>query len=126
MTTRSVSRLRAACLAALTASSVMPTSGCSSTQGTLRMSGDGVDPASVAPERREDYALFAQRCSKCHSLSRALDNGHVEDRFWERYVDRMRHQPGSGIAPEDVPGILRFLHYYSEAQAQSASPREAK
>lgn len=130
MTPRSLTRLPSACLVVLAASSpvfLVAPSGCSSTQGTLRMSGDGVDPSSVAPERREDYALFAQRCSKCHSLSRALDNGPASDRFWERYVDRMRHQPGSGIAPEDVPGILRFLHYYSEAQASPpAAPREAK
>jgi mono/diheme cytochrome c family protein len=86
---------------------------CTKTTPGLRPLGDGLDPSSVPSEHRADYALFAQRCSKCHSLSRALDNGHTDDRFWELYVDRMRHQPGSGIAPEDVPAILRFLHFYS-------------
>jgi hypothetical protein len=101
---------------------------CTTANRGFRMSGDGIDPSSIAPEHRDDYALYAQRCSKCHSLSRSLDNGHIEDRFWEVYVDRMRHQPGSGIAPEDVPVILRFLHYYSEANAREGAgpPKEPR
>lgn len=94
--------------------------------GVPKSSGDALDPSTVPEERREDYALFAQRCSKCHSLSRALDNGHVEDRFWERYVDRMRRQPGSGISPAEVPSILRFLHFWSQAQARAAATPTSK
>ena len=62
---------------------------------------------------RADYAVFAQRCSKCHSLSRPLNSGIVDDDYWAMYVARMRRQPGSGISPEDAKEILRFLHYYS-------------
>lgn len=90
---------------------------CLTTSPRLRPLGDGLDVRSLPEENRADYELFAQRCSKCHSLSRALDNGHIEDRFWEFYVERMRHQPGSGIAPEEVPQILRFLHFYSREGA---------
>ena len=86
---------------------------CVTTSPRVRTSGEGLDVNSLPEEQRADYRLFAQRCSKCHSLARVLDNGHIEDRFWERYVDRMRHQPSSGIAPAEVPAILRFLHYYS-------------
>lgn len=86
---------------------------CSSNPRGLRASGDGLDPRTVPEQYRVDYELFAQRCSKCHSLARALDNDHVDARFWDRYVDRMRHQPGSGIAPEDVEPILHFLYFYS-------------
>ena len=91
----------------------------------LRASGDGLDVRSLPEDNRADYELFAQRCSKCHSLARVLDNGHIEDRFWEHYVDRMRHQPASGIAPEEVPSILRFLHFYSRelASAETKEPR---
>jgi hypothetical protein len=70
----------------------------------------------VPPELRADYEVFATRCSKCHSLSRPLDSGIVGDEYWVRYVERMRLQPASGIAPEDVPAILRYLHYYSNAK----------
>lgn len=78
--------------------------------------GEGLDPASVPPELRGDYQLFAHRCSRCHSLARPL-MAHVDDpAHWAAYVERMRRQPASGIAPEDVPGILRFLTWYSASR----------
>ena len=79
-------------------------------------SSDEVDVGQVPMELHDDYALFAQRCSKCHSLARPLTSGIDDDEYWKRYVERMRRQPGSGISPEDEPPILRFLHYYSEQQ----------
>jgi hypothetical protein len=75
--------------------------------------GDGLDPAQLPVDTRDDYAVFARRCSKCHSLARALYSAIDRDSLWEAYVDRMRRQPGSGIAPRDVAPILRFLHYYT-------------
>jgi hypothetical protein len=77
--------------------------------------GEGVDVSSYSAPLREDYSLFAQRCSKCHALSRALANGDRDDAFWQNYVRRMRRQPGSGISPEDEVAILRFLHAYTES-----------
>ena len=65
---------------------------------------------------RPDYALFARRCSKCHSLARPLGSGITDDAVWIAYVDKMRRQPGSGISPQDAAPILRFLHYYSSEQ----------
>jgi hypothetical protein len=74
---------------------------------------EGLDPATMPVEVRDDYALFAQRCSKCHSLARPLTSGIDDDRYWVYYVARMRRQPASGISEEDTVGILRFLHYFS-------------
>ena len=37
----------------------------------------------------------------------------TSDEQWINYVNRMRRQPGSAIAPEDTAPILRFLHWYS-------------
>lgn len=68
----------------------------------------------MTPEVQADYVLFANRCSKCHSLARAFNQGDRDDMFWSHYVTRMRLQPGSGIAPEEEVPIVRFLHYYSE------------
>lgn len=77
---------------------------------------DEVDVSKLPPDLRDDYALFAQRCSKCHPLARPLTSGIDDDDYWKAYVERMRRQPGSGISPADEPAILRFLHYYSEQQ----------
>ncbi len=65
------------------------------------------------PEARDDYRVFAARCSKCHSLARPLNSGIDDDDHWKRYVARMRRQPGSGMSEADTVAILRFLHLYS-------------
>jgi hypothetical protein len=80
---------------------------------TPTLKGDGLDASTLPPEVRDDYQVFAQRCSKCHALSRALDSGIDDDAFWRRYVERMRHQPASGITLDDQAKILSFLHHYS-------------
>jgi hypothetical protein len=75
---------------------------------------EGLDPATLPEGIRPDYAVFAQRCSKCHSLARPLSSGIDDDDYWAMYVARMRRQPASGISKEDTVVILRFLHYFSE------------
>src|SRR4051812_19330410 len=77
---------------------------------------EGLDPQRMPEDVRVDYALFAQRCSKCHSLSRPLQSGITSDTYWADYVERMRLQPGSGISIDDTVGILRFLHFFSTGQ----------
>ena len=94
--------------ALLAALLVPPLGGCSASRTT-----EGVRVSEIPPELHDEYELFAQRCSKCHGLSRPLNAGDKTDEFWQRYVTRMRRQPGSGIAIEDEPPILRFLHFYS-------------
>jgi hypothetical protein len=84
---------------------------------------EGLDAAALPVDVRPSYELFAQRCSKCHSLSRPLESGITDDAFWAKYVERMRRQPSSGIAPSDVPTILRFLHYYSESARKDRGAR---
>jgi hypothetical protein len=74
---------------------------------------EGLNPADLPPAVRADYGVFAQRCSKCHSLARPLDSGIVDNAFWVNYVARMRRQPGSGISKEDEQVILRFLFFFS-------------
>lgn len=74
---------------------------------------EGIDPSTLPVNLRNDYAVFADRCSKCHSLARPLESGITSDEYWAIYVDKMRHMQSSGIGPEDEAPILRFLHWYS-------------
>jgi hypothetical protein len=76
----------------------------------------GIEAASLPPDVRSDYAMFARRCSKCHSLARPLSAGITDDEFWREYVERMRRQPASGITRSDEEPILRFLHYWSHKE----------
>jgi hypothetical protein len=79
---------------------------------------DGLDVATLPVEMRADYEIFAQRCSKCHSLARPLESGITDDEFWKEYFERMRRQLGSGITPADERPVLHFLHYYSMTQVR--------
>jgi hypothetical protein len=86
---------------------------------------EAIDTSTLPQEVRADYEVFAQRCSKCHSLSRPLNSGITDDDYWTLYVARMRRQPGSGISVEDSRVILRFLHYYSLEELRKAEARKA-
>jgi hypothetical protein len=98
-----------ACLTAL--------AGCSGGRGAE------AEVAASSSEARADHALFALRCSKCHSLARPLNSGIDSDEYWQLYVARMRRQPGSGISAEDAVAILRFLHLYSMEQRAKKEPK---
>ncbi len=93
--------------------------GCMSTHASRQ--GDSVVVAGYPPEIQEAYKVFAQRCSRCHSLARSL-NAHITDpEHWIRYITRMRRTPGSGVNRENGEVILRFLLYYAhELQAERA------
>jgi hypothetical protein len=75
--------------------------------------GEGLDTTRMPENIRPDYAVFANRCSKCHSLARPLTSNITDDEQWVLYVNRMRRQPGSGISRTDQDAILRFLKYYA-------------
>lgn len=85
---------------------------------------EGLEPSTIPAELRADYAVFAQRCSKCHSLARPLNSGISDENYWALYVARMRRQPASGISQEDAGPILRFLHYYSLEQKRKGEKNE--
>jgi hypothetical protein len=86
--------------------------------------GEGIDTSALPETVKGDYAVFAQRCSKCHSLARPLSSGIDDDDYWAMYVARMRRQPGSGISQEDTVVVLRFLHYFSEEQRRKKDKRD--
>lgn len=87
--------------------------------------GDRLDVTKYPPELQRDYAVFARRCSRCHTLARPL-NAHIRDpQHWVRYVTRMRRNPSSGINRDDAARILNFLLYYTARLPDPASD-EAK
>jgi hypothetical protein len=86
---------------------------------------EGLDPSTLPADVRADYAVFAQRCSKCHSIARPLNSGISDMGYWSLYVARMRRQPGSGISQSDAAIILRFLQYYSLDQKRKKEPAAA-
>lgn len=74
---------------------------------------ESLDPSTMPENVRADYALFAHKCSKCHTLARPLNANITDDEQWVMYVNRMRRQPASGMSLQDQEAILRFLRYYA-------------
>lgn len=76
--------------------------------------GEGLDLAAIPPAMRADYELFADRCSRCHSIARPLA-AHVENvEHWTNYVARMRRQPGAMISEAEGARIVSFLVWFHD------------
>ena len=86
---------------------------------------EGLDRSTIPAAVQDDYDVFAQRCSKCHSLSRPIDSGIDDDEYWKAYVARMRRMPSSGISAGDEEVILRFLRWFSADLRAKKKPKEA-
>jgi len=78
-----------------------------------------IDVSAYSPEQQGAYALFAQKCSKCHTLARPINSSLTGD-DWLAYVARMSRKPGSGISPGDGEKIVAFLLFDAEHRARSA------
>jgi len=68
---------------------------------------------------QEDYAVFSQKCSQCHKLSRPINSDYALPDEWSRYIHRMMNKPGSGIGGGDGKKIYDFLVYDSSVRKKS-------
>lgn len=71
---------------------------------------DTLDVSHYPPAMQKAYKLMAKKCSKCHTLARAL-NTTMTPEEWKRYVKRMMHKPNSGITNKQGKIIYEFLVY---------------
>ena len=101
---------------------VLAALGCPSpaAQGTIY-----IDTNRVPAELRPDYESFAVNCSKCHSLSRALNAPVTNVEHWDLYVAKMMRTAGSAISPQEAPKILRFLYWYTDTYRRSGKDDKA-
>ena len=70
-----------------------------------------VDVAQYPKGIQENYKVFRQKCSLCHTLARPVNSDFVLPDEWSRYVKRMMHKPGSMINATDAKKIYAFLVY---------------
>jgi hypothetical protein len=68
---------------------------------------------------QENYALFSQKCSQCHKLSRPINSDYALPDEWSRYIHRMMNKPGSGIGAGDGKKIYDFLVYDSTVRKKA-------
>ena len=62
-------------------------------------------------EVRASCRVAAKKCVRCHSVERIVRLHVVSPVHWQRYVNRMRMQPDSGIGPKEGEQITECLVY---------------
>ena len=72
-----------------------------------------IDVSIYPPEMQENYKLFEQKCSRCHTLARPI-NSEFTGETWRQYVYKMMRKPGSGLTPKTAEPIIQFLIYDSQ------------
>ena len=74
-----------------------------------------IDVSTYPPEMQENYKLFEQKCSRCHTLARPI-NSEFTGETWRKYVYKMMRKPGSGLTPKTAEPIIKFLIYDSQTR----------
>jgi mono/diheme cytochrome c family protein len=71
----------------------------------------------LPPLQQTRYELFAQKCSRCHALDRALNAGFSAAE-WDAYLRKKyrRAGAGAGISRQQFEEIGAFLGYWSNAR----------
>lgn len=85
-----------------------------------------IDIAKYPADMKAGYKLFATRCSKCHTIARAINSEFVLEDEWERYVKRMMRKPGSGISANDGKTIYEFLAFDSKTRKKALYEKRLK
>lgn len=70
---------------------------------------------SLPPVQQARYELFAQKCSRCHSLDRAL-NARFSAGEWDAYLRKKYRRAGAGVSKQQFDEISAFLEYWSTAR----------
>jgi cytochrome c1 len=74
-----------------------------------------IDVSGWPAEQKARYALFQQKCSKCHAIGRSV-NSRFTAAEWKRYMKRMVRRPNAGTTDEQAEDIFEFLKYYASKQ----------
>lgn len=93
--------------------------------GLAAQTSETVDVSGYPPAVQTDYRIFADRCSRCHDLSRPLSAKYSTEAQWRALTARMAGKNGAAISPKDQAGIIHFLVYQQRAQAGTVTPAGA-
>ena len=85
-----------------------------------------IDVSKYAPEMKTKYKVFAEKCSKCHTIARAINCEFALDDEWERYVKRMMNKGGTLITAAEGKQIYEFLTYDSKIRKKALFDQKTK
>jgi hypothetical protein len=78
-----------------------------------------VDVSAYPGGLKDNYGVFRQKCSLCHTLARPINCTFALPDEWSRYIKRMMHKPGSNISPGQAKKIYEFLAYDSSVRKKA-------
>jgi cytochrome c5 len=85
-----------------------------------------IDVSKYTPEMKGKYKVFAEKCSKCHTIARAINCEFALDDEWERYVKRMMNKGGTLITAAEGKQIYEFLTYDSKIRKKALYDKKMK
>ena len=85
-----------------------------------------IDVSAYPKEQQENYQVFAEKCSKCHTLARPINSPYALPEEWAAYVDKMRHKKRSGIDEDSAKQIVSFLTYDSSIRKKDIIAKKLK
>ena len=84
---------------------------------------DAIDVSTYPAVQQENYKVFAEKCSKCHTLARPINAPFATHDEWAAYVDKMRHKKRSGVDEDSAKIIIDFLTYDSYHSTKCSDPK---
>jgi cytochrome c5 len=72
---------------------------------------DKIDASKYSADMKQRYKTFAEVCSKCHTLARAVNCDFVLEDDWERYIKKMMRRGRGLISPEQGLAVFEFAIY---------------
>lgn len=87
---------------------------------------DKIDVTKYPKAQQDNYAVFAEKCSKCHTLARPINSDYALPEEWTAYVDKMRHKKRSGIDDDAQKVVTDFLIYDSSVRKKDLIAKKLK
>ena len=87
---------------------------------------DKIDVSKYPKDKQDEYAVFAEKCSKCHTLARPINSDYALPEEWTAYVDKMRHKKRSGIDDDAQKAVTDFLIYDSSVRKKDLIAKKLK
>ena len=86
-----------------------------------------IDVSKYPKEMQDIYKkTFTPKCSKCHTIARAINAPYVLPEEWKNYIKKMMKKPGSGLNPRASKDIYKFLVFDSEARKKDLLEEKLK
>ena len=86
-----------------------------------------IDVSKYPAEMQDIYEnIFTKKCSKCHTIARAINAPYALPEEWITYIKKMMKKPGSGINPAAGKNIAKFLEYDSQIRKKDIIEKKLK